>query len=163
MSSLVSLAFAATQYAVIFLTADRITIAYGEPRRDQTRRHCGDNSACRRRRNSLSRLEVKMKRTFATIGREVPNDLFRVELPSQPNAEGRVHAPRLGMTTTDVEEVYGAPHNRVDYVFNGQPSLHEVYKVSETGRFVALTFVDGVATELEDLGRMPDDLSLQGR
>jgi len=63
----------------------------------------------------------------------------------------------------NVEEVYGAPHYRVDYVFNGQPSLHEVYKVSETGTFVALTFVDGVATELEDLGRMPDDLSLQGR
>jgi hypothetical protein len=97
------------------------------------------------------------------IGREVPDDLFRVELPSPPKAEGRMLAPRLGMTTKDIEELYGAPHYRVDYVFNGQSSLHAVYKVSETGTFTALTFVDGVVTELEDLGRMPDDPSFQGR
>jgi hypothetical protein len=96
-------------------------------------------------------------------GREVPNDLFRVELPSQPNADGWMHAPRLGMATTDVEEIYGAPHYRVDYVFNGQPSLHAVYKVSKMGSFAGLTFVDGVVTELEDLGRMPDDPAFQGR
>jgi hypothetical protein len=97
------------------------------------------------------------------IGREVPNDLFRVELPSPPKAEGRMLASHLGMTTTDIEELYGAPHYHVDYVFNGQSSLRAVYKVSETGTFTALTFVDGVVTELEDLGRMPDDPSFQGR
>jgi hypothetical protein len=97
------------------------------------------------------------------IGREVPNDLFRVELPSPPKAEGPMLAPRLGMTTTDVEDLYGAPHYRVDYAFNGQPSSHAVYKVGETGTFTALTFVDGAVTELEDLGRMPDDPSFQGR
>ena len=96
-------------------------------------------------------------------GREVPDDLFRVELPSPPKAEGPMLAPRLGMTTTDVEDFYGVPHYRVDYVFNGQPSLRAVYKVGETGTFTALTFVDGVVTELEDLGRMPDDPSFQGR
>ena len=69
----------------------------------------------------------------------------------------------MGLTTTDIEELYGSPEYRVDYVFNGQPSLHAVYKVSETGTFVALTFVDGAVTELEDLGRMPDDPSFQGR
>jgi hypothetical protein len=67
------------------------------------------------------------------------------------------------MATTDVEEIYGAPHYRVDYVFNGQPSLHAVYKASKMGSFAALTFVDGVVTELEDLGRMPDDPAFQGR
>jgi hypothetical protein len=96
-------------------------------------------------------------------GREVLDDLFRVELPSPPKAERRMLAPRLGTTTNDVEELYGAPHYRVDYVFNGQPSLRAVYKVGETGTFTALTFVDGVATELEDLGRMPNDPSFQGR
>ena len=69
----------------------------------------------------------------------------------------------MGLTTTDIEELYGSPEYRVDYVFNGQPSSHAVYKVSETGTFTALTFVDGVVTELEDLGRMPDDPSFQGR
>ena len=99
------------------------------------------------------------------IGREVPNDLFRVELPSPPNAEGegRMLAPRLGMTTTDVEALYGAPRYRVDHVFNGQPSSHAVYEVSERRTFTALTFVEGVVTELEDLGRMPDDPAFQGR
>ena len=69
----------------------------------------------------------------------------------------------MGLTTTDIEELYGSPEYRVDYVFNGQPSSHAVYKVSETGTFTALTFVDGVVTELEDLGRMPNDPSFQGR
>jgi putative flavoprotein involved in K+ transport len=97
------------------------------------------------------------------MGREVPDDLFRVALPSPPKAEGRMLAPRLGMTTNDIEELYGSPDYRVDYVFNGQPSSHAVYKVSVRGTFTALTFVDGVVTEFEDLGRMPDDPSFQGR
>lgn len=98
-------------------------------------------------------------------GREVPSDLFRVELPLPSSAwdEGRMVAPRLGMATNDIEELYGAPQYRVDYVFNGQPSSHAVYKVSEKGGFAALTFVDGVVTELEDLGGMPDDPIFQGR
>jgi hypothetical protein len=106
----------------------------------------------------------RARREFArATGREIPDDLFRVELPSRPNADCRMLAPRLGMTTIDVEELYGAPYYRVDYVFNGQPTLHVVYKVGEKGTFTAVTFVDGVMTELEDLGRMPDDASLQGR
>jgi len=100
-----------------------------------------------------------------SIGRKVPNDLFRVELPSPPDAEGkgRLPVPRLGMTTTDIGQLFGPPRYRVDYVFNGQPSSHVVYKVSEKGTFTALTFVDGVVTGLEDLGRMPDDPSFKGR
>jgi hypothetical protein len=42
-------------------------------------------------------------------GREVPGDLFRVELPSPPQAEGPTLAPRLGMTTNDIGALYGAP------------------------------------------------------
>ena len=97
------------------------------------------------------------------IGREVPNDLFRVELPAPPKTEGRMLTPRLGMTTTDIEAIYGAPYYRVDYGFNGQPSLHAVYKISQEPTFAALTFVDGVVTELKDLGRLPDDPVFQGR
>jgi hypothetical protein len=96
-------------------------------------------------------------------GREVPGDLFRVELPSPPKGEGPTLAPRLGMTTNDIEALYGALHYRVDYVFNGQPSLHAVYKVGEKGTFTAATFVDGVVTELEDLGTVPNDPVFQGR
>lgn len=96
-------------------------------------------------------------------GREIPSDLFRVELPSPPKFEGGKLAPRLGMTTNDIEALYGAPRYRVDYIFNGQPSLRAVYKTNEKGAFTALAFVDGVVTELEDLGTLPDDPSFQGR
>jgi hypothetical protein len=98
-------------------------------------------------------------------GRDVPTDLFRVDLPSPLDAEGEgpMLALRLGMTTGEIGELYGAPLYRVEYVFNGQPASRVVYKASEKGTFFGLTFVDGVATELEDLGRMPEDPSFQGR
>ena len=97
------------------------------------------------------------------VGREVPGDLFRVELPLPPKAEGGKLAPRLGMTTSDMEALYGAPHYRVDYVFNGRPSLHVVYKVRDSGTFTAVTFVDSVVTELENLGTVPNNPVFQGR
>lgn len=97
------------------------------------------------------------------VGREVPGDLFRVELPLPPEAEGGKLVPRLGMTTSDIEALYGAPHYRVDYVFNGQPSLRVVYKVRGSGTFTAVTFVDSVVTEPEDLGTVPNDPVFQGR
>ena len=96
-------------------------------------------------------------------GHEVPGDLFRVELPSPPQVKGPTLAPRLGMTTNDIEALYGAPHYRVDYVFNGQPSLRAVYEVRGSGTFTAVTFVDGVVTELEDLGTVLNDPVFQGR
>jgi hypothetical protein len=97
--------------------------------------------------------------------RDLRTDLFRVDLPSPPDAEGEspMLAPRLGTTRGEIEELYGAPFYRIDYVFNGQPASQVVYKVNEKGTFVGLTFVDGVVTELEDLGRMPEDPAFQGR
>jgi hypothetical protein len=50
-----------------------------------------------------------------------------------------------------------------NYVLNGQPASREVYESRSNKTFVAYTFVDGVMTEFEDLGRMPDDASFQGR
>ena len=71
--------------------------------------------------------------------------------------------PRVGMTADDVSELTGALSFRVDYVLNGQPASHEVHESRSNETFVAFTFVDGVMTEFEDLGRMPDDPSFQGR
>ncbi|WP_157450371.1 hypothetical protein [Bradyrhizobium sp. ARR65] len=99
------------------------------------------------------------------VGRGVPADLFRVELPSPPDAEGEAPplAPRVGMTESNVKELYGAPLYRVDYVFNGQAASHAVYQTGKQGTFTGFTVVDSVVTELEDLGRMPTDPSFQGR
>jgi len=97
-----------------------------------------------------------------SAGRDVPADLFRVDLPLLADSESPISAPRPGTTAHDIEETYGAPRYRVDYLRNGQPASREVYEIAKTGSFVGFTFVDGVIIELEDLGRMPDDPSFQG-
>ena len=100
-----------------------------------------------------------------TDGRDVPAALFQVALPSSPQAESEcpMREPRIGMTAHDVRELTGAPRFRVDYVRNGQPASREVYESRSNETFVAFTFVDGVMTEFENLGRMLDDASFQGR
>jgi hypothetical protein len=67
------------------------------------------------------------------------------------------------MTEGNIKELYGPPLYRVDYVFNGQAASHAVYQTGKQGTFTGFTVVDGVVTELEDLGRMPTDPSFQGR
>jgi hypothetical protein len=69
----------------------------------------------------------------------------------------------VGMTAHDVRELTGALKFRVDYVRNGQPASREVYESRSDETFVAFTFVNGVMTEFENLGRMPNDASFQGR
>jgi hypothetical protein len=99
-----------------------------------------------------------------SVGRDVPADLFRVNLPTPPQtkSEGPMREPRVGMTERDIRELYGAPRFRVDYVRNGEQGSREVYESRSRETFVAFTFVDGVITEFENLGGMPDDTSFQG-
>ncbi|MGY8664214.1 NAD(P)/FAD-dependent oxidoreductase [Bradyrhizobium sp. UFLA05-109] len=99
------------------------------------------------------------------VGRDIPEGLFRADLPSEPNAEseGPMPTPRLGMTASEIAELYGPVKFRVDYVVNGQPASRVVFEPRGTGTFAGVTFVDGVATELEDLGRLLDDPVCQGR
>jgi hypothetical protein len=100
-----------------------------------------------------------------TVGRDVPAALFQVSLPLPPQSEseGPPRRPRVGMTAHDVRDLAGAPRFRVDYVRNGQPASREVYETRRHETVVAFTFVDGVMTEFENLGRMADDASFQGR
>ena len=99
------------------------------------------------------------------VGRDVPANLFQVDLPSPPQAESEdpMQEPRVGMTAHDVRDLTGSLSYRVDYVLNGQPASREVYESRSNETFVAFTFVDGVMTEFENLGWMPDDASFQGR
>jgi hypothetical protein len=99
------------------------------------------------------------------IGRDVPADLVQVDLPSPPKAEseGLLPTARVGMTASDVKALYGAVKFRTDYVFNGQPASRVVFETRGEGTFAGVTFVDGVVTGFEDLGRLPDDPSFQGR
>jgi hypothetical protein len=98
------------------------------------------------------------------VGRDIPADLFQVALPSPPaETEAPLRELRLGMTEHDVRDLAGALSFRVDYVLNGQRASREVYKSQGGETFVAFTFVDGVMTEFEDVGRALDDGSFQGR
>jgi hypothetical protein len=99
------------------------------------------------------------------VGREVPADLFVVDLPSPPEAksEGPMSTPHLGLTASDMQEIYGEAKFRVDYVFNGQPASRVVFETGAKGTFACITFVDGVVTDFENLGQMPDDASFLGR
>jgi hypothetical protein len=67
------------------------------------------------------------------------------------------------MTTSDMQEIYGEAKFRVDYVFNGQPASRVVFETGAKGMFAGITFVDGVVTQFENLGRMSHEASFQGR
>ena len=99
-----------------------------------------------------------------SVSRDVPADLFRVNLPTPPQAasEGSMREPRVGMTERNIRELYGAPRFRVDYVRNGEQASREIYKSRSHETFVAVTFVDGVLTEFENVGPMSGDVSFQG-
>ena len=98
-------------------------------------------------------------------GRDVPANLFRVDLPSPPLAqsEGPTTTPHVGVRASGIEAPYDAVKFRVDYVFNGQPASRVVFKTGGSGTYAGVTFVDGVVTEFEDLGPMLDEASFQGR
>ena len=66
------------------------------------------------------------------------------------------------MTGRDIRELYGAPRFRVEYVRNGEQASREVYESRSNETFVAFTFVDGVLTEFENIGRLPDDAYFRG-
>jgi hypothetical protein len=99
------------------------------------------------------------------VGRDVPKHVFHVDLPSQPDpeSEGPLSSPRVGMKASDIAKLCGPVKFRVNYVVNGQGASRVVFEPRGKGTFAGVTFVDGVATGLEDLGRLLDDSVFQGR
>jgi hypothetical protein len=67
------------------------------------------------------------------------------------------------MKAGDVQALYGTAKLDVSYRFNGQPAEHAIYQTQPGGSFVSLTFVDGIVTELAEIGLLPDDDIFQGR
>ena len=99
------------------------------------------------------------------VGRDIPQDLFRVDLPSKAGSEseGQLPLPHLGMMASDIAKLCGPVKFRADYVVNGQGASRVVFEPLGKGTFVGVNFVDGIATELEDLGQLPDDPAFQGQ
>jgi len=60
---------------------------------------------------------------------------------------GHIAAPKDGQRIDDQTN---------EVVRNGQSASREVCKTRDEGSFVAFTFVDGVMTEFDNLGRMQD-------
>ena len=100
-----------------------------------------------------------------TTGRDIPPDLFSLDLPAPLKAEGEgpISTARAGMKASDIEALYGDVKFRNAYVVNGVPASRVVFETRQKGSFVGITFVDGVVTGFEDLGGLPDDASLYGR
>ena len=67
------------------------------------------------------------------------------------------------MTASDIDRLCGPVKFCVDYVVNGQGASRVVFEPRGKEAFVGVTFVDGIATELENLGRLPDDPASQGQ
>jgi hypothetical protein len=97
------------------------------------------------------------------VGQDIPIDIFRVNLPSPPDATGEEGFVRVGMKASDVKTLYGAARLEVAYTFNGQAAEHAIYQTQPGGSFVSLTFIDDVVTEFSDLDRLPDDDIFAGR
>ena len=100
-----------------------------------------------------------------TLGRGIPPDVFHVNLPSSAESvsEDEIPFAQAGMTTGDVQALYGAVKLRVDYTFNGRPASHVIHETRDGHSFASFTFVDGIVTEFEDIGHLPEDEIFQGR
>jgi hypothetical protein len=92
-------------------------------------------------------------------GQDIPAGIFHIALPApQPADKASTQGPQVGMGESKVAPFYGAVKFRVDYVFNGQPALRTIVETHAAGSFASLTFVDGILTEFEDLGRLPEEV-----
>ena len=92
-------------------------------------------------------------------GQDIPAGIFHVALPApQPADKGSTQGPQVGMSESEVAPLYGAIKFRVDYVFNGQPASRTIVETHAASSFASLIFVDGILTEFEDLGRLPEEV-----
>jgi hypothetical protein len=98
------------------------------------------------------------------LGTSIPSDIFRVALPlpPDPTSEEPLQTPQAGMSESEVKALYGAVKLRVDYSFNRRSASRTIYETHAGGSFVSFTFVNGIVTQFEDLGRLPDDV-FEGR
>jgi hypothetical protein len=78
-------------------------------------------------------------------GREVPANLFRVDLPSPPLAQSErpTTTPHVAVRANGIEALYDAVKFRVDYVFNGQPASRVVFRLVEADDLVGKLPIDG--------------------
>jgi putative flavoprotein involved in K+ transport len=97
-------------------------------------------------------------------GEDVPADLFRVDLPSLPEPKSRRPklTARVGMTTNELAQFDGPVEFRVDYIVNGQPGSRVVLAACGQRPSIEIGFIDGIVTELEDLGRLSGETAFRG-
>ena len=99
-----------------------------------------------------------------SVGRSIPPEIFQVDLPSPPDLARReaIKFAQVGMTAHDVKALNGPEKFHVDYTFNGRSVWRAIYETRARNYFTSATFVDGVLTEIEDLGRLPDEVFQAG-
>ena|GEM_PF-6721776 len=95
-----------------------------------------------------------------SVGRTIPPGIFQLDLPSPPDLARAdpIRFAQIGMTASDVRPLYGEERLHVDYTFNGHAVWRAMYETRGKDSFTDVTFVDGVLTEIEDLGRLPAEV-----
>lgn len=98
------------------------------------------------------------------VGRDLPSDIFSFLLPLALNDSNRqigqdARSPRekmrVGISTQDVDSMFGSPRMAVPYSFKGRPAEYRIHETGRGGSFTCFTFVDGVLVRFVDGGRVP--------
>jgi|SRR5579871_4392379 len=100
-------------------------------------------------------------------GRAMPPDILSMSLPLTPSDPDRAtdnesdqsgrRQIRAGMTTRDVQAMFGEPKMRVLYSVKGRPAKYRIHETASTGRFVCFTFIDNVLVGFADGGPLSLD------
>jgi hypothetical protein len=99
-----------------------------------------------------------------TTGREIPPGIFRLVLPLPPDQKSGRAFPfaQLGMPVVCVSPLYGGEKLHVDYKLNGHSAAHVIYTARGGHELTSATLVEGILTEIEDLGTVPDSVFQSG-
>jgi hypothetical protein len=119
-------------------------------------RHAGDPE--------VSVFFVADRAVAKTKGLEIPPGIFQLRLPLLPdqNSAQAFRFAQLGMPVTHIAPLYGGEKLHVDYTLNGHSAAHVIYAARGSHELTSATFVEGVLTEIEDLGTLPDSVFQAG-
>jgi hypothetical protein len=97
------------------------------------------------------------------LGPAVPEDIFRLILPTRPDTAPRTaeDAAVIGASANDLEAMLGKPILQVIYGINGQPAAHALYETRDH-HTLSVYFLGDVATEITDVGIWSIDAAPSG-
>jgi hypothetical protein len=106
-------------------------------------------------------------------GTSLPSDILSFVLPAAPDPVARnigvgaalpkAQEIQIGMTSTDIQELFGSPQLQVDYAFKARPASYRIYKMSSDQSFATFALIDETLIAFEDGGKARLSEVLDGR